>query len=201
MKDNGGKSSNKILIEAQKGSDYGSNFSRVAGSQHWTLNTIGNWKSFNTDLNNDGSYSSTNDKIHAGRFSDANEVTQIERTISGGSPTTLSFTYDKAGNLREQQLSASVKMRYTHDAWNRLVKVQQVNTSGGETVYNRGEYEYNGLFQRIVKRSCSNILDVTTPFITGDRTFNVVRQGQRKPDVDRSEMIARGGSYSKLRMC
>ena len=92
-------------------------------------------------------------------------------------------------------------MRYTHDAWNRLVKVQQVNTSGGETVYNRGEYEYNGLFQRIVKRSCSNILDVTTPFITGDRTFNVVRQGQRKPDVDRSEMIARGGSYSKLRMC
>jgi RHS repeat-associated protein len=133
----------------------------VAGSQHWALNAIGNWNSFDTDLNNDGSYSSTNDKIHAGTFSDANELTQIQRTIQGGTPTTLAFTYDKAGNLREQGLSSSVKMRYTHDAWNRLVKVQQVNTSGGETVYNRGEYEYNGLFQRVVKRWDSNILDAT----------------------------------------
>jgi hypothetical protein len=138
----------------------------VAGSQHWALNAIGNWNSFDTDLNNDGSYSSTNDKIHAGSFSDANEITQIQRTISGGSPTTLTFTYDKAGNLREQGLSSSVKMRYTHDAWNRLVKVQQVNSSGSpptETVYNRGEYEYNGLFQRVRrKHDVRNGLDTGT---------------------------------------
>jgi hypothetical protein len=70
------------LIEPRKGSDSGSNFSRVAGSQHWALNAIGNWNSFDTDLNNDGSYSSSNDRVNAGTFSDANEITQIQRTIA-----------------------------------------------------------------------------------------------------------------------
>jgi YD repeat-containing protein len=53
-------------------------------------------------------------------FNDANEMTQIQRTVRGGTPTTLTFTYDKQGNLREQQLASNRKMRYTHDAWNRL---------------------------------------------------------------------------------
>lgn len=114
------------LIEAQKGSKSGSTFSRVAGSQHWALGAIGNWNSFDTDLNNDGSYSSSNDKVVAGTFNDANEMTQIQRTVQGGSPITLSFTYDKAGNLREQQIASNRKVRYTHDGWNRLVKVQRV---------------------------------------------------------------------------
>jgi len=33
------------------------------------------------------------------------------------------------------------------------VKVDHLSGSGGGTVRARGEYQYNGLFQRVVKRS------------------------------------------------
>jgi len=43
--------------------------------------------------------------------------------------------------------------RYTHDLWNRLVKVEHVSDPGGsETVVVKGEYEYYGTHWRSVKR-------------------------------------------------
>src|SRR5690606_11462901 len=131
------------------------------GSQQWNLGVIGNWSSFDTDLNGDGQYQGANDRIVAGSFNDANEISQLVQTLSGGQ-TTLGFTYDKAGNLREQRLSAMSKLRFTHDAWNRLVKVEHINeASFPETVSTRGEYEYNALFQRVIKRSDKDITDGT----------------------------------------
>src|SRR5690554_3370924 len=54
------------------------------------------------------------------------------------------------------------KLRFTHDAWNRLVKVEHINeASFPETVSTRGEYEYNALFQRVIKRSDKDITDGT----------------------------------------
>src|SRR5690606_5827170 len=75
-----------------------------------------------------------------------------------GGQTTLGFTYDKAGNLREQALTSNTNLRFTHDAWNRLVKVEHVS---GQTIRVRGEYEYNGLFQRVLKRSDHDITDAS----------------------------------------
>ena len=37
------------------------------------------------------------------------------------------------------------KLRFTHDAWNRLVKVEYEVFGGGFSVRQRGQYEYNGL--------------------------------------------------------
>jgi len=70
-----------------------------------------------TDLDGDGLYQTADDRIIAGDFTDANEIVELIQTLQGGSPTTLEFTYDKAGNLREQAMSGSAKLRFTHDAW------------------------------------------------------------------------------------
>ncbi len=60
--------------------------------------------------------------------------------------TSLPFAYDAAGNMTEQGLPAATTKYYTHDAWNRLTEVRI-----GTTTY--GEYEYNALHWRDVKRA------------------------------------------------
>jgi len=93
----------------------------------------------------------------------------------------------KAGNLREQNLTSTTSLRFKHDAWNRLVKVDHVTNPGGtESIRPRGEYEYNGLFQRVVKRADSNITDLNNSideqrllYYSGD--WQVVEEGIDDP--------------------
>src|SRR5690606_7238127 len=101
------------LQEAKRGSGSGQNFTPASGSQQWNLGVIGNWSSFDTDLNGDGQYQGSNARIVAGSFSDANEIEQLIQTLQG-SLATLGFTYDKAGNLREQALTSTSSLRFTH---------------------------------------------------------------------------------------
>jgi hypothetical protein len=50
-------------------------------------------------------------------------------------------------------------LRYTHDAWNRLVKVQFEDED--EDLHPRGEYEYNGLNWRTIRRADTTPADAT----------------------------------------
>ena len=69
----------------------------------------------------------------------------------------LNLTYDKAGNLLDEETvsGTSNTLLYTHDAWNRLVEVK----FDDGTVVPRAQYAYSGLNWRTIKRA-----DTTTPF-------------------------------------
>lgn len=136
------------LAEAKKG-QHGSTYPTVAGSQQWALDVIGNWDQHDLDLVTLGSYGDNGDTRYEGTFTAANELDSLDETLFPASPTTLDLVYDNAGNLREQPLTTSLSRRFTHDAWGRLVKVE---TGSGSTWATKGEYEYNGLSMRCVKR-------------------------------------------------
>jgi len=134
------------LEDAVRGNGGSVNFSAVAGGEQWNLDMLGNWDKLTTDdASPFGSFDvgsdSDEDRVHNG----VNELTERDGA---------SLTYDHAGNLRYEYTSPSFAYRYTHDAWNRLVAVDYVfNPGSSESVDERGEYEYNGLHQRIVKRA------------------------------------------------
>ena len=65
----------------------------------------------------------------------------------------LTPTYDDAGNMREHPINSNTKYRYTHDLWNRLVKVE---IEKGGSWFDVSEYEYFGTHWRSVKRSDTN---------------------------------------------
>ena len=71
------------------------------------------------------------------------------RDVDGDSNTDITITYDHVGNIRTVTDNGTTTT-YTHDGWNRLVQVDV-----GSTTY--GEYEYNGLHHRTVKRSIEGI--------------------------------------------
>jgi len=137
------------LAEAVRGVDGGS---PAPGSQKWTLDMLGNWSKFFTDGDGDGTYVDANEETRR-NHNDVNELTGIDTDASGSAD--LALTYDNAGNLRQQQLTdgtPDTAYRYTHDLWNRLVKVEHVSDPGGsETVVVKGEYEYYGTHWRSAK--------------------------------------------------
>ncbi len=102
------------------------------------------WRLFRgpwNDSNGDGNYTSSSPDEETERTHNfANEIEEI-----GG---TIPFAYDKAGNMTEQGLPATATKYYTHDAWNRLTEVK-INAAV------LGQYEYNALHWRSVKRARS----------------------------------------------
>ena len=72
---------------------------------------------------------------------------------------TVDLSYDFAGNLLRPQLQSGGALRYTHDAWNRLVKVELEDAE--EDLHPRAEYEYNPLNWRTVERTDTNTTDST----------------------------------------
>ncbi len=67
------------------------------------------------------------------------------RDLNNDGTPDSNLTYDHAGNLRTTTRSGTTTT-YTHDPWNRLVKVVQASTT-------KAEYRYNGLNWRILKRA------------------------------------------------
>jgi RHS repeat-associated protein len=161
------------LTEATRGIWNGSlttpSVSQLRDSQAWSLDPLGNWSSVATAATNAGI--DDPDDIEIRDYRDApggdpeNRVNQLmSRTLSasaGGDEPAL--TYDFAGNILRQELTNdgtdTTALRYTHDAWNRLVKVQFEDDE--EDLHPRGEYEYNGLNWRTVARIDTDTTDTT----------------------------------------
>jgi hypothetical protein len=138
------------LIKANRGKT-GTPFDHVGGSQSgpivpsqkWDLDMLGNWDNLNSDGsgNDFASGTSTEARIH-------NQANELREQQTGSGPT-LENLYDHAGNMRVQKIDDGVgvtEITYTHDLWNRLVRVQY-----GEDP--RSEFIYNGLNWRIIKRA------------------------------------------------
>lgn len=134
------------LKEAFRGSraddDFGTGdtYIKAAESRSWTLDILGNWDDLTTETDSDWNFG-TSANTGARTHNAANEVTQFELFNSS---TTMSPTYDDAGNIRES--NTSNPLIYTHDPWNRLVKVEKDNGTSTVTVL---ENTYNPLNWRI----------------------------------------------------
>ena len=129
------------LTQADRGVAGGS-WTAGVGGQKWALDMLGNWDDFWQDASGDGTYATgeKQDRSHNA----ANEVTAI-------TGATFGFGHDAAGNMTESPNSNDTASRlYTHDAWNRLTESEIDDTVTTTTV---GQYEYNGLHWRTVKRS------------------------------------------------
>jgi YD repeat-containing protein len=128
-------------------------FTPGVDSQKWLLDQLGNWDNAWTDFGGNGLYSDS-DELDDRGHNGVNELTQ--RVLKGQGPSsgdlTLDLAFDKNGNLRteaRQSGTASVNWRYTHDAWNRLVRIE---VARGESWTLKSRYQYNGLNWRIAKR-------------------------------------------------
>lgn len=137
------------LAQADRGADGGS-WSAAVGGQKWALDMLGNWEAVWRDADGDGTYESTEDQLRT-----HNAANEIEDLTPVAGPPALPFEYDDAGNMAESpNHSGSATLYYTHDAWNRLT-----STTSGTTPL--GEYEYNALHWRTVKRARNPIVGGT----------------------------------------
>ena len=139
--------------------------SQLKGSQEWALDPLGNWSSGGTDLDGAGGIDADETEPRDHRdpsltppTNRVNELFQRELSVDSGGGT-VDLAYDYAGNLLRQQLQSGGALRYTHDAWNRLVKVEFEDAE--EELHPRAEYEYNPLNWRTVTRADTNTTDAT----------------------------------------
>ena len=157
------------LVDARRGAWTGGlsspSVSQLKGSQQWALDPLGNWSSVGTDLDGAGGIDSdeteTRDHRDPSLTPPTNRVNELyARELApdtGGG--TVDLSYDFAGNLLRQQLQSGGALRYTHDAWNRLVKVEFEDAE--EDLHPRAEYEYNPLNWRTVERTDTDTTDST----------------------------------------
>ena len=157
------------LVDARRGVWTGGlaspSVSQLKGSQQWALDPLGNWHSVGTDLDGTGGIDADETETRDHRdpsltppTNRANELFQRELAPDTGGGT-VDLSYDFAGNLLRQQLQSGGALRYTHDAWNRLVKVEFEDAE--EDLHPRAEYEYNPLNWRTVERTDTNTTDAT----------------------------------------
>jgi RHS repeat-associated protein len=141
------------LNEAYRGHQDSGEVPVGAGSEQWSLDALGNWKKYIEETDDQGeafeedvddTYDRTHDKLNILK----------EYTLNGGSGN-FDLTTDLAGNVKSREVSdtAADKLKYTHDAWDRLVKVEY-DDGTSET---RGEYEYNGLNWRVIRKHDSDL--------------------------------------------
>jgi RHS repeat-associated protein len=114
-----------------------------AGSQAWQLDLLGNWAEWKNDSDYSGSYSAA--ETDTRRHNGVNDLFDRDWGTAGADET---LTYDANGNLRTR-VAGGVTTTYTHDAWNRLVKV----VVGSSTML---EQQHNGLSWRTWKRADTN---------------------------------------------
>lgn len=111
-----------------------------AGSQAWTLDRLGNWTVASTTT-------SISTITESRQHNAVNEA--IERDFASSS-SDHELLFDGAGNLVSVEIAGGGSTTtYTHDLWNRLVKVEVDSGSGDVT---KLEQEFNGLNWRTLKR-------------------------------------------------
>lgn len=115
------------LQSAQRGQLNGTHaaMTTLDSAQCWTLDPTGNWEEFRQDDNGDGTW----DFNQTRTANTVNEITDISN-----SPTNIWATpaYDKNGNTTttpRPDLGTNATMTATFDAWNRLMKLVDDNTS------------------------------------------------------------------------
>ena len=107
---------------------YGGGWTFAPLSRQWDLDLLGNWRELRYDVSNgssgppNGVFGDGDDAEEVRDHNMANEI--VERTPSGVGA--LGFAHDHAGNTRTVLDSSDDGTRYTHDAWNRLVRVETV---------------------------------------------------------------------------
>tara|TARA_R110000782_G_scaffold102483_4_gene189491 strand:+ start:8981 stop:11971 length:2991 start_codon:yes stop_codon:yes gene_type:complete len=131
------------LKQADRGRESGG-FTLAADSQQWGLDILGNWKTFGTDANANGTFENTLAERQNRTHNFANEITLQEKPNGMSSQILTQPAYDDAGNYRQNLGSGTSRLIYTHDAWNRLVRVTR--SSGSHTVL---ENAFNGLNWRV----------------------------------------------------
>jgi RHS repeat-associated protein len=145
------------LKRADRGRESGG-FTPAANSQLWDLDVLGNWKTVWTDTDGDAFDDANFDDVPDDIFPErenrthnrANEITLQERPDGMSSQVITQPVYDDAGNYAHSLSSTTARLTYTHDAWNRLVKVfKGTYANPGHTVLVN---EFNGLNHRIKRR-------------------------------------------------
>ncbi len=141
-------------------------FTADSGGENWSLDMLGNWDQIITD--DTAPYGTFDDMgpnvdsfVKRDHDDAINELTELDTDATD--PGDIS--YDDAGNIDDHEfpdadVDQDFLFRYTHDAWNRLVKVEYVdvdNVMQSETAETRGEYEYNGLHHRIKRRTDTDL--------------------------------------------
>lgn len=137
------------LTQYWRGVDSGSP-TPAPGSQQWTYDFLGNMVMIENDGNGDGDYLDANE-VENRTHNLANEL--LGRDIDDDATDEVTFTLDHAGNIRTSDDGTTVTT-YTHDGWNRLVKVE-VDSGGGDV--DRTENWYNGLNWRVIQRVDSDL--------------------------------------------
>jgi len=108
-------------------------------TEDWTLDALGNWDQYNYDGNGDEDFLDSTDLNDNRSHNDANELTDWDPYAADSGNQPVSPTLDGNGNLTDDKFA----YKYTYDAWNRLVKVEnQASTPVGY-------YGYDGLGCRI----------------------------------------------------
>lgn len=118
-----------------------------AGSRQWLHDSLGNWRSSNTDKTlapADGDFNDAGE-VAVGAFSSDNELQNQDG---------VNYVYDHAGN-RLAQTQGSFTKHYQYDAWNRLVKVW---SNDGSSTVDIARYQYNGQHWRSQKIVNTSIL-------------------------------------------
>ena len=120
----------------------------AANSRMWNLDMLGNWNNVITDEDGDELFEA-GAETELRTFNSANEM--ISREGPSGTSITFAPTYDDAGNFASNGSTGAAELIYTHDAWNRLVKVEREIMGGA--VLSVLENTYNGLNWRIIRKA------------------------------------------------
>ena len=120
-------------------------FTVSAGSVDWGLDILGNWDTVSDDSHGVWPVVWSNNAIERENRTHnmANELLSRSNPGPGGSVSIITQpSYDAAGNIADNWPvpSTPIALTYTHDMWNRLVRVEK--SSDGTDVL---ENEYNGL--------------------------------------------------------
>jgi RHS repeat-associated protein len=153
-------------VESLRGVHNGSAFTFIApSSQQWELDMLGNWKKLKHSPIYDGTGWTSENRTH-NRASEM--ATRDPDGPGGGTNPPLDLTFDDAGNITAQDTSPSTAVDYVHDAWNRLVRIEQSSAV-------RGAYTYNGLNWRITRRADVRGTNANDPINPPDGTIDEVR--------------------------
>jgi len=178
------------LTQATRGATSGTAFTQSVGGQQWVLDALGNWLSDRKDLApstspNPPSFSNAGDSLDERSYNQANELTQ--RVLKNGDGSTvlasLPFAYDDAGNLREQATAPGQGLRFTHDAWGRLVRTERKTTQDQTVNYAfESSHRYNALHWRVEStKTVVNVFNQKTPrstFFTYDAAWRTLEELQ-----------------------
>jgi RHS repeat-associated protein len=108
--------------------------------QTWDFDATGNWSRFREDRDADGKWDLDQTRQHNA----ANEITAIDASVGD---LWISPTHDRAGNMLRipQPNDPTKQFTLKWDAWNRLVRVSDAESTVAE-------YSYDGRNYRILKR-------------------------------------------------